>query len=70
MRIPFSEVTAVFICPAHNEKYLARKAHMEALCAELGFKKVIHWKSGTESYPDCLTKATIDIFAAFPDETM
>lgn len=64
-RIQFSEITAVFICPAHNEKYLARKAHMEALCAELGFKEVIHWKSGTEAYPDCLNKATIDILEYF-----
>jgi hypothetical protein len=68
MWIPFSEVTAVFICPAHNEKYLARKAHMEALCASLGFKEVVHWRSGTENYPDCLTIATIEIFRAFPDK--
>ena len=67
MRIPFSEVTAVFICPAHNEKYLARKAHMEALCAELGFKEVVHWRSGTENYPECLNLATIQVLEHFAD---
>lgn len=68
MRIPFSEVTAVFICPAHNEKYLARKAHMEALCAELGFKEVVHWRSGTENYPECLNVATISILETFAEK--
>jgi hypothetical protein len=63
----FTEVTAVFICPAHNEKYLARKAHMEVLCAELGFREVVHWKSGTEDYPECLNVATIAILEHFAD---
>ncbi len=63
----FADVTAVFICPAHNEKYLARKAHMEMLCAELGFKEVVHWKSGTEDYPECLSIATIEIMERFAD---
>jgi hypothetical protein len=67
-RIPFSDITAVFICPAHNEKYLARKTHMEALCTELGFKEVVHWKSGTEAYPECLNNATISILEHFANQ--
>ncbi|CAB4580067.1 MAG: hypothetical protein F2563_04385 [Actinobacteria bacterium] len=67
-RIPFSEITVVFICPAHNEKYIARKNHMETLCAELGFKDVVHWQSGKENYPECLNLATIQVLEEFADE--
>lgn len=65
--LKFSDITVVYICPAHNEKYLARKVHMDALCAELGFKEVIHWRSGTEGYPECLNIATIQIMEQFAD---
>lgn len=40
---------------------------MDALCAELGFKEVIHWRSGTEGYPECLNIATIQIMEQFAD---
>lgn len=66
--IPLSEITVVFICPDHNEKYKARRKHMEELCKRLQFRKVIHWKSGTEAFPNCVSRATIDIFTQYPDE--
>jgi hypothetical protein len=66
--VKFSDITVIYICPAHNEKYLERKAHMDVLCAKLGFKEVIHWKSGTDKYPVCLTQANIDIMRAYPDK--
>jgi hypothetical protein len=40
---------------------------MEVLCAELGFKEVVHWKSGTENYPECLNIATAEILEHFAD---
>lgn len=67
-RIPLSEITVVFICPDHNEKYRARREHMESLCQRLHFRKVIHWKSGTDLYPACLSRATIDILTHFLNE--
>lgn len=59
MRI--QEFKAIFICPAHNEKYMARKEHMESLLRSNGFTKIEHYKSGTENYPKCLLSAYIDI---------
>lgn len=38
----------VYICPDHNEKYHARKLHMGSMLATLGFKDVVHYKSGTD----------------------
>lgn len=59
MRI--QDFKAIFICPAHNEKYIARKEHMESLLRSNGFTKIEHYKSGTEDYPKCLLSAYIDI---------
>ena len=56
-----TDIPVVFICPDHNEKYSQRKEHMFALLHKLGFKHVTMFKSGTETYPLCLTKANYDI---------
>jgi hypothetical protein len=55
----------VYICPDHNDKYHARKVHMETLLMDLGFKDVVHYKSGTYSYPKCLNDATVDILTTY-----
>lgn len=55
------DIPIIFICPDHNEKYHARKEHMVKLLNSIGFKNIIHHKSGNESYPKCLVKANIDI---------
>jgi hypothetical protein len=59
MRI--QEFKVIYICPDHNEKYHQRKRHMDQMLATLGFKDIVHYKSGTEVYPDCLSIATINI---------
>ena len=59
------EQLVVFICPDHNEKYRKRRVYMEALLSSLGFKQVVHYKSGTERYPECLVTATIDILETY-----
>ena len=51
----------VYICPDHNEKYHTRKVHMDNMLNTLGFKNFTHYKSSTDNYPTCLTKANIDI---------
>jgi hypothetical protein len=63
MRI--QDFKAVYICPDHNEKYHARKVHMDTMLAELGFKDVEHFKSGTEGYPRCLANANIEILTKY-----
>jgi len=55
------DIPVIFICPDHNEKYTARKNYMISMLNSHGFKHVQHYKSGSESYPTCLVKATIDI---------
>lgn len=55
------DIPIIFICPDHNEKYHARKEHMLELLNKIGFKSITHFKSGNESYPKCLVKASIDI---------
>ena len=55
----------VYICPDHNDKYHARKVHMETLLTDLGFKDIVHYKSGTYSYPKCLNDATVDILTTY-----
>lgn len=55
------DVPVVFICPDHNEKYRERKEYMFDFLKKLGFKNVTMFKSGSESYPLCLIKATQDI---------
>lgn len=66
MRI--QDLKVVYICPDHNEKYHARKVHMDTMLAELGFKDVVHFKSGTERYPKCLADANIDILTQYMNE--
>ena len=55
------DIPIFFICPSHNEKYMAREKHMYDLLSGIGFKSITHFKSGSESYPTCLVKATTDI---------
>lgn len=55
------DIPVIFICPDHNEKYSKRKEHMFELLNKIGFKSIVHYKSGNESYPTCLLKAFIDI---------
>ena len=38
---------------------------MEELLSSLGFKHVVHYKSGAERYPECLVTATIDILETY-----
>ena len=59
------EQLVVFICPDHNEKYRKRRVYMEGLLSSLGFQHVVHYKSGTEGYPECLVTATIDILETY-----
>jgi hypothetical protein len=64
------ELKVVYICPDHNDKYRARKAHMETLIRQIGFpsERVEHYKSSTENYPDCLSKAVIAILTKYMEE--
>lgn len=66
MRI--QDFKVVYICPDHNEKYHARKLHMDSMLATLGFKDVVHYKSGTDGWPKCLNEATIDILTTYLNE--
>jgi hypothetical protein len=56
-----TDVKVVYICPDHNEKYHLRKLHMEQLLNTFGFKNIVHYISSSENYPECLTKAFINI---------
>ena len=66
MRI--QDLKVVYICPDHNEKYHARKVHMDTMLAELGFKDIVHFKSGTEGYPKCLANANVEILTKYMNE--
>ena len=66
--VRLQDFKTIFICPDHNEKYRARRMHMEDMLKTLGFTNVVHYKSGTEQFPICLTKATIDILKTHIDE--
>jgi hypothetical protein len=55
------DLKIVFVSPDHNEKYHKRKLHMENMLARIGCKNVTHYKSGTEEYPKCLSKAFVTI---------
>jgi hypothetical protein len=59
------DIPVVYICPDHNQKYNERKQHMDRLLNSIGFKSIIHFKSGTEEYPTCLAKATIVVLNQF-----
>jgi hypothetical protein len=63
-----TDFKVIYICPDHNEKYSLRKQHMETLLNRIGFKNIIHFKSGTENYPRCLVNATINILESNLDE--
>ncbi len=41
---------------------------MDTMLAELGFKDVVHFKSGTERYPRCLADANIEILTKYMNE--
>ena len=62
-----TDFKVVYICPDHNEKYHKRKLYMETLLRKLGFKDIVHFKSGNESYPKCLAVATQDILRKYID---
>jgi hypothetical protein len=62
------DLKVVYICPDHNDKYRARKEHMDALLTRIGIRQFEHFKSSTEAYPDCLSRATIDILKKYMDE--
>lgn len=62
------DLKVVYICPDHNDKYRARKAHMEALLNQIGFTQIEHFKSSTEDYPDCLARANIEILTKYMEE--
>jgi hypothetical protein len=66
MRI--QDFKVVYICPDHNEKYHNRKVHMDDMLTQLGFKDIVHFKSGTEEYPRCLANANIDILTTYMNE--
>jgi len=63
MRI--QDFKVVYICPDHNEKYHARKVHMDTMLNDLGFRDIEHYKSGTDGYPRCLANANIDILTKY-----
>lgn len=65
IRMKLLDQLVVFICPDHNEKYHRRRLYMETLFSSLGFQHVVHYKSGTERYPECLVTATIDILETY-----
>ena len=62
-----TDYKVVYICPDHNEKYHKRKLYMETLLSSLGFKDIVHFKSGNESYPKCLAVATQEILTKYID---
>jgi len=64
------ELKVVYICPDHDDKYRARKVHMEALLIRCGFPidRIEHFKSSTQNYPDCLAKANIEILTKYMNE--
>lgn len=62
------DIPAIFICPDHNTKFKERKIHVENLLTEIGFKTIIHFKSGFEEYPICLTKAIIAILEKYNND--
>lgn len=55
------DIPVIYICPDHNSKYSERKQYTQKLLETIGFKSITHYKSGTDAYPTCLAKATIDI---------
>jgi hypothetical protein len=66
--IRLQDMKVIYICPAHNEKYMKRKEYMELFLKQNGFENVTHYKSSAEAYPKCLSLATIDILESHLDE--
>lgn len=56
-----TEFKTFYICPDHNDKYRARKVHIDKLLTQIEIKDFTHYKSSSNAYPDCLSEATIDI---------
>ena len=65
--VRLQDFKTIFICPDHNEKYHARRLHMEDMLKTMGFTDVVHYKSSSEQYPVCLSKATIDILKKYQE---
>lgn len=63
-----TDFKVVYICPDHNTKYNQRKQHMDTLLRKIGFKDIIHFKSGTESYPNCLANAIRTLLTTYMTE--
>jgi hypothetical protein len=66
--IRLQDMKVIYICPAHNEKYMKRKEYMDLFLKQNGFENVTHYKSSAEAYPKCLCLATIDILESHLDE--
>ena len=63
------DIPVVFICPAHNEKYKARKEYMFDFLLKLGFKNVTMFKSRNDMhYSKCIAMATNEILLKYIDE--
>lgn len=63
-----TDFKVIVICPDHNELYHHRKVMTHELLEKMGFKDIIHYKSGTEDYPNCLRIANIEILKKYIDE--
>lgn len=63
-----TDFKVVYICPDHNEKYHKRKLYMDSFLTSMGFKEIVHFKSGTESYPNCLGLAIKSILTTYMEE--
>lgn len=63
-----TDIPVVFICPDHNEKYKKRKEYMFKFLADIGFKDISMFKSGTEKYPLCLAQAVYDVLQTRLDD--
>jgi hypothetical protein len=59
--IDLRKIKTIFICPDHNEKYNARRKHIESILKKHGFENVIMYKAGTENYPHCLRYSVYNI---------
>jgi hypothetical protein len=63
-----TDLKVIYVCPNHNPKYRARKEHMDTMLRAQGFTDIVHFTSGHEAYPDCLSIATIDIFETYMND--
>jgi len=68
IKMKIQDFKVICICPDHNEKYKKRKEHMTTLLEGIGFKDIVHYKSSSVNYPQCLTLANIDILTKYNDE--